>query len=146
MDIRNSSRYSLEFNILSCLLVDQQIRLTGTLGLLSVLGEHFLSDSSVLIFASTHLLARPVGPDIIILNFPTEMFEQAMKQAMMNWTNSLASTVNNTVKGVDAGKIVQQFNHHASQPMVFNIKHRLRQAVINIMHRLRSRWLVSNHG
>ena len=73
----------------------------------------------MLIFASTHLLARPVGPDIIILNFPTEMFEQAMKQAMINWTNSLVSTASNTVKGVDAGKIVHQFNHHASQPMVF---------------------------
>ena len=73
----------------------------------------------MLIFASTHLLAHPVGPDIIIMNFPTEMFEQAMKQAKMNWTNSLASTANNTVKGVDVGKIVHQFNHHASQPMVF---------------------------
>ena len=35
--------------------------MTGTLGLLSVLGEHLPSDSSVLIFASTHLLARSVG-------------------------------------------------------------------------------------
>ena len=93
--------------------------MTGTLGLLSVLGEHLPSDSSVLIFASTHLLARPVGPDNIIMNFPTEMFEQAMKQVMIKWTNSLASTANNTVEGVDAGKIVHQFNHHASQPMVF---------------------------
>jgi len=88
--------------------------LTGTIGSLSVLGEHLSSDFSVLIFASTHLLSRLVGHDIIILNFPTEMFEQAMKQAMINWTNSLASTANNTVKGVDAGKIVHQFNHHAS--------------------------------
>ena len=77
------------------------------------------SDSSVLIFASTHLLARLVGPDDIIMNFLTEMFEQAMKQAMINWTNSLASTTNNTVEGVDAFKIVHQFNHHASRPMVF---------------------------
>jgi len=29
----------------------------------SELGEHLPSDSSVLIFASTYLLARPVGPD-----------------------------------------------------------------------------------
>ena len=93
--------------------------MTGTLGLLSVLGEHLPSDSSVLIFTSTHLLTRSVGPDDIIMNFPTEMFEQAMKQAMINWTNSLASTANNTVEGVDAGKIVHQFNHHASQAMVF---------------------------
>ena len=35
--------------------------MTGTLGLLSVLGEHLPSDSSVLIFASTHLLAHSVG-------------------------------------------------------------------------------------
>ena len=44
-----------------------------------------------------------MGPDDIIMNFPTEMFEQAMKQVMINWTNSLA---NNIVKGVDAGKTV----------------------------------------
>ena len=84
-----------------------------------MLGEHLPSDSSVLIFASTHLLSRLVGSDDIIMNFPTEMFEQAMKQAMINRINSLASTANNTVEGVDAGKIVHQFNHHASQPMVF---------------------------
>ena len=35
--------------------------MTGMLGLLFVLGEHLPSDSSVLIFASTHFLARPVG-------------------------------------------------------------------------------------
>ena len=93
--------------------------MTGTLGSLSVLGEHLPSDSSMLIFASTHLLARPVGPDDIIMNFPTEMLEQAMKQAMSNWTNSLASTANNTVKRVDADKIVHQFDYHTSQPMVF---------------------------
>ena len=39
-----------------------QVKLTGTLDLLFVLGEHLPSDFSVLIFASTHLLARPVGP------------------------------------------------------------------------------------
>ena len=70
----------------------------------------------MLIFASTHLLARPVGPDDIIMNFPTEMFEQAMKQAMINWTNSLASTANNTVKRVDADKIVHQFDKIYSLP------------------------------
>ena len=69
-------------------------------------GEHLASDSNVLIFASTHLLARPVGPDDIIMSFPTEMFEQAMKQAMIDWPNSLSSTANNIVKGVDAGKTV----------------------------------------
>jgi len=37
--------------------------LNGTLGLLSVLGEHLSSNSSVLIFASIHLLTRPVGPE-----------------------------------------------------------------------------------
>ena len=73
----------------------------------------------MLIFASTHLLSRLVGHDIIILNFPTEMFEQAMKQAMINWTNSLASTANNTVRRVDADKIVHQFDYHTSQPMVY---------------------------
>ena len=87
------------------------------LGSHSVLGKHLPSDSSVLIFASTHLLACPVEPDNIIMNFPTQMFEQAMKQAMINWTNILASTANNTVEGVDAGKIIHQFNHHAPQPM-----------------------------
>ena len=71
-----------------------------------MLGEHLPSDSSVLIFVSTHLLARSVGRDIIIMNFPTEMFEQAMKQAMINWTNSLVSMTNNIVKGVDACKII----------------------------------------
>ena len=86
----------------------------GTLGSLFVLGEHLPSDSSVLIFASTHLLARMVGPDIIIMNFPTEMFEQAMKQAMSNWTNSLASTANNTLKRVDGEKIVHQFDYHCN--------------------------------
>ena len=80
--------------------------MTGTLGLLSVLGEYLPSDSSVLIFASTHLLARSVGHDDIIMNFPTEMCEQAMKQAMINWTNSLVSMTNNIVKGVDACKII----------------------------------------
>ena len=84
-----------------------------------MLGEQLPSDSSVLIFGSTHLLARLVGPDIIIMNFPTEMFEQAMKQAMINWTNSLASTANNAIKGVNADKIVHQFDHHTSQPMVY---------------------------
>jgi len=93
--------------------------LTGTLGLLSVLGEHLPSDSSVLIFGSTHLLPRPVGHDDIIMDFSTDMFEQAMKQAMINWTNSLANTTNNTVKGVDARKIVHQFNYHTSKPMIF---------------------------
>ena len=72
----------------------------------------------MLIFASTHLLACLVGPDDI-MSFQTEMFEQAMKQAMINWTNSLASTANNTVNGVDAGKIVYQFIYHTSEPMVF---------------------------
>ena len=88
--------------------------MTGTLGLLSVLGEHLPSDSSVLIFGSTHLLAHMVGPDDIIMNFPTEMFEQAMKQAMSNWTNSLASMANNTLKRVDGEKIVHQFDYHTS--------------------------------
>ena len=73
----------------------------------------------MLIFASTHLLTRPVGPDDIIMNFPTEMFEQAMEQAMSSWTNSLASTENNTVKRVDADKIIHQFDYHTSQPMVY---------------------------
>ena len=77
------------------------------------------SDSSVLIFASTHLLASSAGPDNIIMNFPTEMFEQAMKQAMSNWTNNLASTANNTVRLVNADKIVHQFDYHTSQPMVY---------------------------
>ena len=84
----------------------------------------------MLIFASTHLLAHPVGHDsgIIIMDFPMdgaklqETIDQAVKQAMINWTNSLASTAINTVKDVD--------------------EHRLRQAAINIV----SRWLVSNHG
>ena len=93
--------------------------MTGTLGLLSVFGEHLPSDSSVLIFASTHLLACPVEPDNIIMNFPTEMYEQVMKQAMINWTNSLVSTANHTVKRVDADKIVHQFDYHTSQPMVY---------------------------
>ncbi|KAG2565117.1 hypothetical protein PVAP13_7NG097967 [Panicum virgatum] len=53
------------------------------------------------------------------MNFPTEMFEQAMKQAMINWTNSLTSTANNTVKHVGAHKIVHQFDYHTSQPMVY---------------------------
>ena len=68
----------------------------------------------MLTFASTHLLARPVGHDsgIIIMDFPMdatklqETIDQAMKQAMINWTNSLASTANNTVEGVDADKTV----------------------------------------
>ena len=60
-----------------------------------------------------------MGHDNIIMNFPTEMFEQAMKQAMINWTNSLASTANNTIKGVNADKIVHQFDYHTSQPMVY---------------------------
>jgi len=42
-----------------------------------------------------------------------------LEQAMINWTNSLASTANNTVNGVDAGKIVYQFIYHTSEPMVF---------------------------
>ena len=88
--------------------------MTGTLGLHSKTWQTVASDSSVLIFVSTHFLACPVGSDIIIMNFPSEMFEQAMKQIMINWTNSPASTANNTVEGVDAGKIVHQFNHHAS--------------------------------
>ena len=73
----------------------------------------------MLIFASTHLLACLVGPDDIIMNFPTEMFQQAMKQAMINWTNSLTSTANNKVKHVGADKIVHQFDYHTSQPMVY---------------------------
>ena len=85
------------------------------------------SHSSVLIFASTHLLTRPVGHDSgnIIMGFPMdatklqETIDQTMKQAMINWTNSLASTANYTVKGVDTGKIVHQFDYHTSQPMVF---------------------------
>ena len=93
--------------------------MTGTLGLLSVFGEHLPSDSSVLIFVSTHLLARLVGPDDIIMNFSTEMFEQTMKQAMINWTNNPASTANHTVKHVDADKIVHEFDYHTSQPMVY---------------------------
>ena len=92
--------------------------MSGTLGLHSETWRTVPSDSNVLIFASTHLLACLVGPDDI-MSFQTEMFEQAMKQAMINWTNSLASMANNTVEGVDAGKIIHQFNHHASQPMVF---------------------------
>ena len=88
--------------------------MTGTLGLYSEAWRTVSSDSSVLIFASTHLLARPVGHDsgIIIMDFPMdatkllETINQAMKQAMINWTNSLASTANNTVEGVDADKTV----------------------------------------
>ena len=38
---------------------------------------------------------------------------------MVNWTNSLASTANNTVKHVDADRIVHQFDYRTSQPMVF---------------------------
>ena len=38
--------------------------MTGTLGSLSVLGEHLPSDFSVLIFASTHLLALPAGSKV----------------------------------------------------------------------------------
>ena len=76
------------------------------------------SDSSVLIFVSTHFLACLVGPDDII-SFPTEMFEQAMKQAMINWINSLANTATNIVKRMDVGKIIHQFDYHTSQPMVF---------------------------
>ena len=59
------------------------------------------------------------------MNFQTdatklrETIDQAMKQAMINWSNSLANTVNNTVKGVDAGKIVHQFDYHTSQLIVF---------------------------
>ena len=48
-----------------------------------------------------------------------ETIDQAMKQAMINWTNSLASTTNYTVNGVDAGKIIHQFDYHTSQPIVF---------------------------
>jgi len=48
-----------------------------------------------------------------------EMIDRAMKQAMINCSNSLANTANNTVKGVDAGKIVHQFDYHTSQPMVY---------------------------
>ena len=73
------------------------------------------SDSSVLIFASTHLLTRPVGPDNIIMNFPTEMFEQAMKQAMSNWTNSLANTAINIVHSMVFGGY--QYYASAPQPM-----------------------------
>ena len=101
--------------------------MTGTFGLYSEAWRTMPSDSSVLIFASTHLLAHPVGHDngIIILDFPMdatklqETIDQAMKQAMINWTNSLASTANNVVKGADAGKTVHQFDYHTSQPMVF---------------------------
>ena len=38
---------------------------------------------------------------------------------MINWTNSLTSTANNTVKHVGARKIVHQFDYHTSQPMVY---------------------------
>ena len=40
-----------------------------------------------------------------------ETIDQAMKQAMINWTNSLASTANNTVKGS------YQYYASALQPM-----------------------------
>jgi len=81
----------------------------------------------VLIFALTHLLARSVGPDslIIIIDFPMdatklqETIDRDMKQAVINWSNGLANTANNTVKGMDAGKIVHQFNYNTSEPMVF---------------------------
>ena len=58
------------------------------------------------------------------MNFPMdatklqETIDQAMKQAMINWTNSLASTTNYTVNGVDAGKIIHQFDYHTSQLMI----------------------------
>ena len=126
-DLRNFSRYSLEFNIYPCFLVNHKVRLAGKLGLLSEAWRTVPSDSSVLIFASTHFLARPVGYDsgIIIMGFPMdatklqETIDQAMKQAMINWTNSLASTTNYTVNGVDAGKIIHQFDYHTSQPIIF---------------------------
>ena len=76
-----------------------------------MLGEHLPSDSSILIFASTHLLARLVGPDDITINFPTEMFEQAMKQAMIDWTNNLHPTSAQT-----GG---YQYYASAPQPMAF---------------------------
>ena len=85
--------------------------MTGTLGLYSEAWRTVPSDSSVLIFASTHLLARLVGRDsrIIIMDFSMdatklqETIEQAMKQAMINWSNSLADTVINTVHSVVRG-------------------------------------------
>jgi len=55
-----------------------------------------------------------VGLDNIIKKFPMEIFEQAMKQAMINWTSSLASTANNTVKREDVDKIVHKFDYHTS--------------------------------
>ena len=90
------------------------VKLTGTLGLLSEAWRTLALGFQCVDFVSTHLLACSVGPDDIIMNFPTEMFEQAMKQAMSNWTNSLASMANNTLKRVDGEKIVHQFDYHCN--------------------------------
>ena len=81
------------------------------------------SDSSVLIFASTHLLARLVGHGsrIIIMDFPLdatklqETIEQALKQALINWSNSLADTAINTLHSVVRGSY--QYYASAPQPM-----------------------------
>ena len=101
--------------------------MSGTLGLHSETWRTVPSDSSVLIFASTHLLARPVGHDsgIIIMDFPMDMtkfqevINQAVHQAMINLSNGLSNTVHSVVRGTIASNLSHQYNHNASQPMVF---------------------------
>ena len=97
--------------------------MTGTLGLYSEAWRRVPSDSRVLIFASTHLLARPVGhgSGIIIMDFPMdatklqETIEQALKQAMINWSDSLADMAINTLHSVVRGGY--QYYALAPQPM-----------------------------
>ena len=95
--------------------------------LLSKLGEQLPLDSSVLIFVSTHLLACSAGYDsgIIIMDFPMDMtkfqevINQAVHQAMINLSNGLSNTVHSVVRGTIASNLSHQYNHNASQPMVF---------------------------
>jgi len=96
-----------------------QVKLTGTLGLLSEAWRTIAFEFQCVDFCVNTSFDTLGGPDDIIVSFPTEMFEQAMKQAIINWTNNLANTANNTVKCADAGKIVHQFDYHISQPMAF---------------------------
>jgi hypothetical protein len=48
-----------------------------------------------------------------------EVIDQPVHQAMINLSDGLSNTVHNVVRGTIASNLSHQYNHHASQLMVF---------------------------
>ena len=153
-DNRNSSRYTLEFNVYSISLSINRSDWLARLVCILKLGEQCLQ-IPVCWFLRQHIFWHARWDTIVELSSWIFQWTQLsykrrlIKLWNMQWSTGLIAWRARRIIQSMVWMLVKSFISLIIIPhsrWFFSTKHRLRCAVINIMHRLRSRWLVGNHG